>query len=435
MANSKIFCNVPWHKIFVRSTGHYTSCCVMQEDLSTATIEQMSPVEWFHSEQANQIRTAMLGDQPVDACSKCYYREQIGYESSRIKDNYKSFIFPGQNFDHSYSESPQVDEFEFSRNNQGVTSLQPRDYMLSLGNECNLACKMCAPIWSSRIADKYKSWNMLSDQLNVRNNWTSNDQNWQRLLQSLTSRSDLVRLTLLGGETTMNKKFYELIDFLIDHDRTDVVLHFITNATIYSQEVIDKLKKFKGLYIEFSLESIEKNNHYIRQGSDTQQVISNILQMQSQLAHNTNFTISSAPQSLSINTYDKLIRWALAHKIPIQGHPVVKPSYFNIAVLPAELRSKILPRFVCLEDELKLLVAQEIQTIAFGADPTRISQVLLNETQSMIKLLQAPEPHNAKQLQQEMIQWMMRWDKEFDLDATDYFPEYQDWLQQMDYYV
>ena len=435
MANSKVFCNVPWHKIFIRSTGHYASCCVMKENLGTATVEQMSPDEWFHSPEADLIRLSMLNQEPVEACSKCHYNEQIGYESSRIKDNYKSFIFPGEQFDRSYSQSPWHAEFESSRNNQGATTLPPREYMLSLGNECNLACKMCFPIWSSRIADRYQSWNLLTDQLDVRNNWTTNEPAWRTLLQSLADNTSLVRLTLLGGETTMNKKFYELVDFLIEHDRTNVILHFVTNATIYRQDLIDKLKQFQGLYIEFSLESVEPNNHYIRQGSDTEQVISNILKMQQQLQHNANFTISSAPQALSINTYDKLIRWALEHRIPIQGHPVTRPSYFNVTVLPLQLRRTLIPRFLDLQDDLTNLVGQETHTIAFGSDPNRISQVLLNETKSMINLLQQPEPDNAQQLQQEMIDWMMRWDQEFDLDARNYFPEHRHWLEKMGYHV
>jgi len=435
MANSKVFCNVPWHKIFIRSTGHYASCCVMKENLNTSTVEQMSPDEWFHSPEADQIRLAMLGQEPVAACSKCYYNEQIGYESSRIKDNYKSFVFPGEQFDQSYSQSPWRAEFESSRAAQGATALPPRDYMLSLGNECNLACKMCFPIWSSRIADRYQSWNLLSDQLDVRNNWTTSEPAWQQLLESLANNTQLVRLTLLGGETTMNKKFYELVDFLIAHNRTDVVLHFVTNATIYRQDTIDKLKQFKGLYIEFSLESVTANNHYIRQGSDTAQVVANILRIQDELKHNTNFTISSAPQALSINTYDQLIRWAWAHRIPIQGHPVTRPTYFNVAVLPVQLRQGLVPRFHALAQELESAVAKETSSIAFGSDPNRISQLLLNETHSMIQMLQQPEPNNIQQLQQEMIEWMMRWDQEFTLDARDYYPEYRTWLDEMGYHV
>jgi MoaA/NifB/PqqE/SkfB family radical SAM enzyme len=407
----------------------------MTENLSGPTIEQMSPIEWFHSNSADNLRSRMLGDRPVQECKKCYYNESIGYESGRIKDNYKSFIFPGQQFDRSYSQSFWNHEFEYSKNHNGQTTFDPVEYTVSLGNECNLACKMCNPTWSSRIADKYQTWNILSPDLDIRNNWTANGQSWNKFLSVLKDSPNLVRLVFLGGETTMNKRFHEIIDFLIDHNRTNVVLHFITNATLYNQSLINKLKKFNEIYIEFSIESIEANNHYIRQGSNTQQVIDNILKIKSQLESNAIFTISSAPQALSINTYPKLIRWALENGIPIQGHVVTNPMFLNVATLPIDIRNRLLPEYHSLEQELQSQVNQKTNTISFGSDPNRISQVLLNETQSMIKLLNAPEPPNVQELQSDMINWMMRWDQEFGLDAREYFPEYKQWLERMNYHV
>ena len=292
--NSKVFCNVPWHKIFIRSTGHYSPCCVMKTNLDLSTIADMTPRQWFHSDQANQLRLAMLQDQPVPDCAKCYYNESIGYDSSRIRDNYKSFVFPGTQFERSYEQSPWHDTYEQSRVQQGQTNLDPVEYMVSLGNECNLACKMCRPIWSSRIADKYQSWNILDERLDVRNNWTADETLWAKFMNDIEQTPNLARLVFLGGETMMNKRFHHTVDELLAQGRTNVVLHFITNATLYNQTLIDKLAQFQNLYIEFSLESIHSNNHYIRQGSDTQQVLTNILRMQAALAHNTNFTTMDA---------------------------------------------------------------------------------------------------------------------------------------------
>ena len=81
------------------------------------------------------------------------------------------------------------------------------------------------------------------------------------------------------------------------------------------------------------------------------------------------------------------------------------------------------------------MVSAQQDTIAFGSDPNRIAQVLLQETQSMLNLLQAPEPDNIQQLQTQLIEWMQRWDQEFDLDAREYYPEYAAWFAQMGYHV
>lgn len=435
MANSKIFCNVPWAKIFIQSTGHYMSCCIMPDNFSNGNIKELSPIEWFRGSVANKMRSDVLGNQPVDQCAKCYYNEKIGYESGRIRDNYKSFIFPDSQFERSYKQNPWFDEFNFSKENNGKTHFVPTEYTISLGNECNLACKMCQPSWSSRIADQYQSWGILPSNLNVRNNWTDDPVSWKTFLKTLDDSPNVSRLILLGGETTINKKFHELVEFLIDKNRTNITLHFITNATIYNQSLVDKLKKFKSLYIEFSIESIESNNHYVRQGSNTTQVISNILKIKSELKNNSNFTISSAPQALTVNTYDKLIRWALEQNIPIQSHIVTNPNFLNITVLPINFRKKLVSQFYKLESDLQELVLKQTKSIAFGSDPSKISQVLLNETQTIIKLLNAPEPKNIKTLQEEMIRWMMNWDKEFKLDAREYFLDFNKWFDEMNYHV
>jgi organic radical activating enzyme len=431
--NSKIFCNVPWAKLHITSTGDYKLCCVMKTKSSDTSIHNISPIEWFHSDNANSIRKKMFDSQPLDECEKCYYNEKFGYESGRIRDNYKSIIFPDKNFNRSYDQSPWFDIFEYSKINEGKTNNNPVDYLVSLGNECNLACKMCAPQWSSQISSRYKSWNILPKHLNVRNNWTSNTESWNKFLAAIQSTPNLERLTFLGGETLINKKFFEIIDFLLYHNMTNITLSFITNATMYNQSLVDKLKKFKNLYIEFSIESIEKNNHYIRQGSDTEQVIKNILKFKSELAHISNFTISSAPQALSINTYDKLILWALENQLPIQGHPVVNPAYFNINVLPKSIRMALLPKFYTLKE--KLLTTANTPSISFGPNPDKINDLLINETQSMINFLECNEPADVKMLQKEMISWLEQWDREFNLDAIDYYPEYASWFKEMNYHV
>ena len=74
----------------------------------------------------------------------------------------------------------------------------------------------------------------------------------------------------------LSKRFRELVDYLISKKRTDISISFVTNGTILDQTFIDQLKTFRSFDIEISLESVLKNNDYIRQGSNTDQTIKNI---------------------------------------------------------------------------------------------------------------------------------------------------------------
>lgn len=429
-----IFCNVPWAKVHIMSTGTYSPCCVMQKEAFHQNIDHLGPLEWFHSDETNRIRERMLQSKALPECEKCYYREEIGYESGRIRDNYKSMVFPGDNFQRSFKQSPWYDHFLYSHQNHGATTLQPVDYMISLGNECNLACKMCPPIFSSKVSSRYHAWNILPDNLNVRNNWSSDDHRWQKFMDAIDQTPELVRLTFIGGEPLINKRFHQVIARLIDQGRTQCSLHFVTNATHYDPSLVQQLQQFQDCTIEFSLETIDDSNHYIRQGSNTKQVMSNILAFQRALQDNSHFAISSAPQALSINSYHQLIRWALEHNLPIQGHVVSDPAYLHVSVLPTSVRQRLIPRYQNLLQDLQDRTPQE-RSLAFGIDPSRIKSVLRNETQAMITLLQSPEPANAQDLRRQMIDWMIKWDREFDLDARLFYAEYADWLSEMGYDV
>ena len=57
-------------------------------------------------------RRAIMGNVALSECQGCYQEEAHGYESRRIKENFKSVIFTEQAFDRSYAQSPTRSVFE-----------------------------------------------------------------------------------------------------------------------------------------------------------------------------------------------------------------------------------------------------------------------------------------------------------------------------------
>jgi hypothetical protein len=53
----------------------------------------------------------------------------------------------------------------------------------------------------------------------------------------------------------------------------------------------------------------------------------------------------------------------------------------------------------------------------------------------MIAMLSAPEPSDVIELRQQLAEWLMRWDQEFNLNAFDYYPEYTEFLNDIQYRV
>lgn len=389
----------------------------------------MSVSSWYNSIPMQQFRKNIQSVTPIPACQGCRREEQHSYESRRIKENFKSVIFTEQAFDRSYQQSPYHSEFERT---DGTTTKKPIDWHVDLGNECNLACKMCEPAASSRISDQYMKWQLIDQSAN--RNWTQDAQSWNNFTNSVLAVPDLNRLHFMGGEPLLNKRFIELLDFLIDNKRTGISISFVSNGTLINPVLIEKLKHFRTFDIEISIESISNNNDYIRQGSYVQDTMKNIMWLKEQQSEQFHLVMRSVPQLLNVNNYHQYLQWAWENQLPVQGIPLIEPDYLQISVLPFALRAKIKQRYVDVAERLDQQ-RPAIATLITGRNVSGLAQQLLRECRSVIYMLDAPEPANVQELRSQLAKWLMRWDQVYKLNAFDYYPEYQEFLNEIQYTV
>ena len=433
MADKKIFCNVPWTNAHIYWDGSYGVCCSEKNpphnDSKKYNIKNITVVDWYNTTPMQQFRKNIQSTTPISACQGCYYEEQHGYESRRIKENFKSVIFTEQAFDRSYQQSPYYTEFERA---DATTTKQPIDWHIDLGNECNLACKMCVPSASSVISNQYMKWQLIDESAN--RNWTQDATSWNNFTDSILAVPNLNRLHFMGGEPLLNKRFIELLDFLIDNKRTTISISFVSNGTLINPALIEKLKHFRTFDIEISLESISNNNDYIRQGSRVQDTMKNIMWLKEQQSDQFHLVMRSVPQLLNVNNYDQYIQWAWENQLPIQGIPLINPDYLQVSVLPVRLRTKIKQRYVDLAKSLDQQKSA-MKTLITGRNISGLAQQLLRECQSVISMLDAPEPNNVQELRTELATWLMRWDQVYKLNAFDYYPEYKEFLNEIQYTV
>jgi len=426
MADRQIFCNVPWTNLHVYWDGSFGACCSEQHpphnEPDKYNLNNITLDAWYNSRPLQHMREQIKSNQKLTQCVGCYKEESLGYESRRIRENFKSVIFTQLAFDRSYNQSPM--SFETTANKM------PVDWHVDLGNECNLACKMCTPRASSRISNIFTKWDIIDQSANQ--NWTQNPVAWQNFLDSIMSVPDLNRLHFMGGEPLLNKKLIELLDFLLVNKRNNLSISFVTNGTIVNQLLIDKLTQFRSCDIEFSLESIHNNNHYIRQGVDTKIVIDNIQRVVKQQTQQLHVVLRSVPQLLSVNTYDQYLTWAWEMQLPVQAIPLKRPDYLQISVLPFELRQQFVKRFEKVKTSIAPIVRAGIST---GRNVGELNALLHKECDAIINMLTAPEPENAQALRKELCTWLMRWDQEFNLNAYEYYPEYQEFLNEIQYKI
>jgi len=421
MANKNIFCNTPWYELQIYWDGGLGICCQesrrLYSDSERYNIKETSIANWFNSEPVRKFRLDILGNQGTDACSRCYNEEKYSGSSRRHRSNQKSVIFTKTAFDQSYQQSPGYDHFEYSKKNNGHTLTLPIDMHIDLGNYCNLACKMCHSKASSKIATQYVKWGYDDHRQYLGSDWTKDKVVWQRFLNELLDIPKLNNIHFMGGETLLTRQFEEFIDFMILHKKFDLSFSFVTNGTVFNPVLLEKLKKFKRVGIEVSIETTTIHNEYIRQGTDNNLVLANIDQYLKHSTDQLSVTIRPAISALSIGYYDSLIKYSMNKKLLIKSLLVNTPTYLNPNVLPLAVKKKYLEKYYGLLDNFKDI---DINNDYNESDPNNYLQSNLNQIKQVISLLEDQENNNQFK---ELVMNCQKWDREFKFNALELYPE------------
>ena len=435
MANQQIFCNTPWYEAHIYWDGSLGICCQesrrIHSNNQTFNIKNISLKEWFNSEPVRQFRKDILSDTPTDICSKCYHEESVEGSSRRVRANQKSVIFTNTSFRNSYLQSPGYPNFESSRSNDGYTNTFPIDLHIDLGNYCNLACKMCDPKASSTIAVQHVKWGIENDRQYLGNDWTKDKTVWERFLNELLTIPKLKNIHFMGGETLLTDRFETLVDFMIEHKRFDLSFSFVTNGTAYNQRLIDKLKKFTRVGIEVSMESTTVHNAYIRQGTDTNLVLSNLEKYKINCDNSSiSVTMRPAISALSIGYYHTVLDYCLQNNTLIKSLAVTSPKYLNVDVLPKEVKEQYMTNY---QKILLKLDDVSIDNQFNESDSNNYKKSVKIQAIQCLNLLKQIEPNNQEELLKSMVEQCRRWDSVYNLNARELYPELAGIFNQYDY--
>lgn len=268
------FCNYPFYQIALKRwdrRGFLSAapCCnAMRPEHPdplnlTFKVEKLTHEDVFNSSIMKELRESMLKGEKHSACETCWKMEDKGSNSYRIYSNV---------------------DYELTEDKLNDPKLTCIDF--SFGDNCNLRCRMCIPGLSNKLRIDYKffrkhnvdtrgiqgyepdvliqyrsAWRKENSEHAVLS-WPEESTQWDNILNNITQ---LTQIRATGGETTITKPFIEFIDKAIEVDHAkNVTLSFHTNATKFTDELLDKLLKFKCLDLNFSIDSYGKNYEYIR---------------------------------------------------------------------------------------------------------------------------------------------------------------------------
>ena len=246
MKDNGVVCMLAWNGMALSMKNTIRPCC--RFDIGETTEELTEGFkEPSYADKFNWLRKNMLEGKETPECNLCY---QQGKESIRSQANNIDFC---------------LEDVELTEDFDKLKSIE-----LSLDNLCNLQCKMCDSLFSSKLY--YRDEHLLNkfgDSMGGKLPTKIPKNRIEYIKELDVDWQYLTKIKVLGGEPFFSPNFPTLIDFLIEKCNVEnMTLEIITNATKKLQStLVDKLNRFKKIRLIGSIDGCNTYNSYQRWGS------------------------------------------------------------------------------------------------------------------------------------------------------------------------
>lgn len=251
-----IECPLPWTGLAVEPDGAVKNCAISCKQIGNL---KYSTVESLLDNNLNQdIRTDLTNNVWPTACGQCKRVEAIDP------------LFSNRAYQLELHQDVTIDY-------TGTHSLTQLD--LRWSNTCNYACVYCGPYFSSQWAQE------LGERVNA------DRETFVKLKDYAFSRlANLKEVYLAGGEPLLIKENLELLEELYQVN-PDCLVRITTNASNLNNKIYKKLREFKNVKWEVSVEAVGSQFEYIRYPGVWSEFESNLRQLVSE-QHNVSITMN-----------------------------------------------------------------------------------------------------------------------------------------------
>ncbi len=336
-------CPLPWLHLSVHSDQSLRMCCnagngrmVKDENGDFIFLSKVkSYFDIFNLPFYKNARMSMMKGKLPSYCSPCKNIDEAGGTSIR-----KYFL-------HQYNEifSELLKRTDYDGHVSDPPD-GPKFLDLSLGNNCNLRCRMCNPDFSNLLTPIFEKLKLTTEyskeNIQRAQDGLQFDKSIKKNLVKWVSSID--KILLQGGEPFLTKGVWTLLKEIIDLGYSENInLKITSNLTILTTEQINILLKFKAVIIHVSLEGTYITNNYIRQGCDTDIIHNNIKRIRKLgKVFPITFDIHSVFQVYNMKDIVPFIKDIDSRygKIPTFGF-LRHPDYLSPNILPEEWKKEI----------------------------------------------------------------------------------------------
>ena len=334
----KHFCVLPWIHFHAWPDKRVMPCCVADSNMPVAEIDgDQSILEMMNSERYKEIRKAMLNDEAVPECKRCFDLELMGTWTMRQSHNKRRGLEYVDYISNNTQEDGSLSEFEMK-------------YMdIRFSNLCNMKCRSCGPSCSSQWAQEFldKRGKEVWDEYFPGQKVIVNNNDDQKFMIKLKPYlADVTEVYFAGGEIIITPEHYECLDYWIENGQADTIeLNYTTNfSTLHGykdKNLLEYWKKFKNIQVWASLDAHGDLAECIRKGTDWERAEKNIKLLRTELPH-VQFGITPTISIWNVFKFPDFYDYMAENDLMDMN---VSPR-FNLATFPWYANIMILPRHV-----------------------------------------------------------------------------------------
>ena len=254
MSNVKMdsYCVLPFNHLSIDPVGQIRPCCnfdihseeFRHSDKKLDRFQDGKPV--LDGAWHKDLRETILRGERHELCRRCWVQEDNGGTSYR--QNYNQM-------------------FLFDEHRPPPTDVAIEYIEMTLGNKCNIQCRMCNP-WSSSmwLDDILKNpeldyWQAPYKQLQTAK-WYEHER-FDEVFESVLPT--VKHINFLGGEPLFNEKYYEVMDRVIASGRAhEISIQFNTNGLAIQNKSRDVWAQLKKVGFNLSCDGVGRVNEYVR---------------------------------------------------------------------------------------------------------------------------------------------------------------------------
>jgi MoaA/NifB/PqqE/SkfB family radical SAM enzyme len=337
---SKTGCVNPYMNLSIHPKGVVKPCCMSDlefvTDSGATTINRASILEFWNSKRRQQMISDLNNGIKIPECKSCWQEEDAGKESKRIRDN--------KTHQHTVSDGTML----------------PTVVDLSMGNLCNLKCRICSPThstpWMIEQAqiespkDKQQflqqpRWAIVKASFDYANNYLWDD--ITALLPNVT------KFDFAGGEPFYIEKHWSIVGKCVDNGWSkNQHIHYNTNGTIYPEKYMPLLEQFKIVDIQVSSDGIGNKFEYCRHPAVWTEVEENIDKfIQAKNTSQTQWWLSACISVSAFNVYYFFETFEHYASKGIGIYVNVVHDHHGVRILPNELKHIIVDKLKTQESK------------------------------------------------------------------------------------